>query len=157
MRRWRSDVTIATLSPQKCKKAGYRLTMLVSPMQSAHPTRADAVIPDLCRNQLIIQHLISSHSPSWQRQESIWKAFGGFLRCRNKSGRRGPRTPRCSSNWQKCDPAGGSAHLLRTLGLNLQTVHKYLTYLAPPQRGHIVRRIRVLDPYQRYLLGRNVR
>ncbi len=38
--------------------------------------------------------------------------------------------------------------------MNLQTVHKYLTYLAPPQRGHTVRRISALIPYQRYLLGR---
>jgi hypothetical protein len=44
--------------------------------------------------------------------------------------------------------------IARTLGLNWQTVHKYLTYSAPPQRRHSVRRISALIPYQRYLLGR---
>jgi transposase len=44
--------------------------------------------------------------------------------------------------------------IVRTLGVNWQTVHKYLTYTTPPQRRHSVRRISALIPYQRYLLGR---
>jgi transposase len=44
--------------------------------------------------------------------------------------------------------------IARALGLNWQTVHKYLTYTTPPQRRHTVRRISALTPYQRYLLGR---
>jgi transposase len=44
--------------------------------------------------------------------------------------------------------------IAQTLGLNWQTVHKYLTYMTPPQRRHTVRRSSALIPYQRYLLGR---
>lgn len=44
--------------------------------------------------------------------------------------------------------------IARTLGLNWQTVHKYLTYTCPPQRRHTVRLRSALIPYQRYLLGR---
>lgn len=46
------------------------------------------------------------------------------------------------------------AAIARTLGMNWQTVHKYLTYTTPPQRTHTVRHTSVLMPYQAYILGR---
>jgi transposase len=46
------------------------------------------------------------------------------------------------------------AAIARTLGLNWQTVRKYLTYTTPPQRSYTVRNASVLMPYQPYILGR---
>ena len=44
--------------------------------------------------------------------------------------------------------------IARTLGLNWQTVHKYLTYTTPPQRSYTIRQSSALTPYQGYMLGR---
>lgn len=46
------------------------------------------------------------------------------------------------------------AAIARTLGLNWQTVRKYLTHTTPPQRSYTVRHTSVLMPYQGYILGR---
>jgi transposase len=46
------------------------------------------------------------------------------------------------------------AVIARTLGLNWQTVHKYLTYTTPPQRSSTIRQRSALTPYQNYLLRR---
>jgi transposase len=44
--------------------------------------------------------------------------------------------------------------IARALGLNWQTVRKYLTYTTPPQRSYTVRQSSVLMAYQAYILGR---
>ncbi|HZC77371.1 MAG TPA: transposase, partial [Ktedonobacterales bacterium] len=44
--------------------------------------------------------------------------------------------------------------IARTLGMNWQTVRKYLTYTTPPQRSYTVRHTSVLMPYQASILGR---
>jgi Transposase len=44
--------------------------------------------------------------------------------------------------------------IARTLRLNWQTVHKYLTYTPPPQRSYTIRQSHALTPDHGYILGR---